>query len=200
LEGMSSERVNFAQVSGLLEDIQGDLAESILDWTIAEAAEMALEDVPDEVKNASREAFQHSGLHGFAASAMDPKEHHSTASSLHHKAAALAKKHGLVKLSHMHQKKALSHAKQARETEPEESVVGLPDSVLKEYGFLGGLGLPESGVGRKAQGQTGNKSWVQRHGHKRGASRRSYSAAEKAAETKVRQAGKKAARDVEHRY
>ncbi len=50
----------------------------------------------------------------------------------------------------------------------------------------------EAQVGRKAQGHGAEKSWVQRHGH---APKRSYNAAEKAAETKVRQAGKKAARD-----
>ena len=47
-------------------------------------------------------------------------------------------------------------------------------------------------TGTKAQGQDANgKMCVQRHGHKRGSSRRSYNAAEKALETKVRQAGKK---------
>ena len=52
-------------------------------------------------------------------------------------------------------------------------------------------------VGIKAQGQDAlAKLTVQRHGSKRGASRRSYNAAEKAAETKVRQAGKKACREV----
>jgi hypothetical protein len=188
---MSAERVNFAQVAGLLEDIQLDLAESMIDWTIVEAAGLALEDVPDEVKHASREAFKHSGMSGLAASALDPHEHHSHAAELHKKAAALAKKHGLVRLAHQHRERAASHAAQAKLIEPEESV-GLPDSVLKEYGFLGGLGLPESGAGRKAQGQKGHKSWVQCHGH---APKRSYNAAEKAAETKVRQAGKKAARE-----
>lgn len=48
-------------------------------------------------------------------------------------------------------------------------------------------------VGRKAQGGGRNrKMYIQRHGSKRGASRRSYAAAEKAIETVVRQEGKKA--------
>jgi hypothetical protein len=46
-------------------------------------------------------------------------------------------------------------------------------------------------VGYKAQGHGSKKAWVQRHGHKRGSSRRSYAAAEKAAEVKVRQAGRR---------
>ena len=51
-------------------------------------------------------------------------------------------------------------------------------------------------IGSKAQGQDVRaKSCVMRHGHKRGASRRSYAAAEKAAETRVRQAGKKACKE-----
>jgi hypothetical protein len=50
-------------------------------------------------------------------------------------------------------------------------------------------------VGRKAQGQDANaKLVVQRHGSKRGKSRRSYNAAEKAAETRVRQEGRKICR------
>jgi hypothetical protein len=52
-------------------------------------------------------------------------------------------------------------------------------------------------VGFKAQGHGAIKAWVQRHGHKRGASRRSYAAAEKAAEVKVRQAGRKACSGAE---
>ena len=52
-------------------------------------------------------------------------------------------------------------------------------------------------TGLKAQGQDAlGKVTVQRHGSKRGKSRRSYNAAEKAAETKVRQAGKKACQEV----
>ena len=51
-------------------------------------------------------------------------------------------------------------------------------------------------TGLKAQGQDALKVTVQRHGSKRGKSRRSYNAAEKAAETKVRQAGKKACQEV----
>jgi hypothetical protein len=52
-------------------------------------------------------------------------------------------------------------------------------------------------IGVKAQGQDClAKLVVQRHGSKRGQSRRSYAAAEKAAETKVRQAGRKACREV----
>jgi len=48
-------------------------------------------------------------------------------------------------------------------------------------------------VGKKAQGQDClRKLVVQRHGH---APRRSYNAAEKAAETKVRQAGRAACRE-----
>ncbi len=50
-------------------------------------------------------------------------------------------------------------------------------------------------VGYKAQGHGSCKLCVQRHGSKRGASRRSYAAAEKAAEVKVRQAGRKACRE-----
>lgn len=51
-------------------------------------------------------------------------------------------------------------------------------------------------IGSKAQGQDVRaKSCVMRHGHKRGTSRRSYAAAEKAAETRVRQAGKKACKE-----
>jgi len=50
-------------------------------------------------------------------------------------------------------------------------------------------------VGWKGQGQDGSKLCVQRHGHKRGKARRSYNAAEKAAETQVRQASKKICRD-----
>ena len=53
----------------------------------------------------------------------------------------------------------------------------------------------EAEVGRKAQGQSADrKMHVQRHGH---APKRSYNAAEKAAETRVRQAGKKAAKERE---
>lgn len=52
-------------------------------------------------------------------------------------------------------------------------------------------------VGFKAQGHGSRKEWVQRHGSKRGASRRSYNAAKKAAETRVRQAGKNACRETE---
>lgn len=48
-------------------------------------------------------------------------------------------------------------------------------------------------VGVKAQGQrAGEKGWVYRHGSKRGASRRSYAAAEKALETRVRQSARRA--------
>ncbi|RTL30566.1 MAG: hypothetical protein EKK55_01810 [Rhodocyclaceae bacterium] len=48
-------------------------------------------------------------------------------------------------------------------------------------------------TGRRAQGQeVGAKSYVQRHGHKRGGSRRSYAAAEKALETQVRQGARRA--------
>jgi hypothetical protein len=50
-------------------------------------------------------------------------------------------------------------------------------------------------IGFKAQGHETRKAWVQRHGSKRGSSRRSYAAAEKAAEVKVRQAGRKACRE-----
>lgn len=51
-------------------------------------------------------------------------------------------------------------------------------------------------VGLKGQGQDQYaKLTVQRHGHKRGQGRRSYAAAEKAAETKVRQAGRRACCD-----
>lgn len=50
-------------------------------------------------------------------------------------------------------------------------------------------------VGFKAQGHGSVKAWVQRHGGKRGSSRRTYAAAEKAAEVKVRQAGRKACRE-----
>lgn len=51
-------------------------------------------------------------------------------------------------------------------------------------------------TGQKAQGHDVNsKLVVQRHGSKRGNSRHSYRAAEKAAETRVRQAGKKICRD-----
>lgn len=39
------------------------------------------------------------------------------------------------------------------------------------------------------------KRFVQRHGHKRGASRRSYAAQEKAAETRVRRQGKRACKE-----
>lgn len=50
-------------------------------------------------------------------------------------------------------------------------------------------------VGLKAQGHGGKtKVWVTRHGH---APARSANAAEKAIETKVRQAGKKACRETE---
>lgn len=48
-------------------------------------------------------------------------------------------------------------------------------------------------TGMKAQGQdVQRKLCVQRHGH---APKRSYNAAEKAAETRVRQAGKRACKD-----
>lgn len=48
-------------------------------------------------------------------------------------------------------------------------------------------------LGMKGQGQQAlAKLCVQRHGHKRGKARRSYNAAEKAAETRVRQAGRRA--------
>ena len=50
-------------------------------------------------------------------------------------------------------------------------------------------------IGIKAQGQDAlAKLVVQRHGHKRGVGRASYHRAEKAAETRVRRAGKKACR------
>lgn len=53
-------------------------------------------------------------------------------------------------------------------------------------------------IGLKAQGQDAYaKLTVQRHGHKRGQSRRSYAAAEKAAETRVRQAGRRACREMD---
>jgi hypothetical protein len=53
-------------------------------------------------------------------------------------------------------------------------------------------------TGLKSQGQVQySKLTVQRHGHKRGASRRSYNAAEKAAETRVRQAGREACKEIE---
>ena len=56
--------------------------------------------------------------------------------------------------------------------------------------------MAQSGHGWKAQGQDwGVKLCVPRHGKCRGKSRRSYNAAEKAAETKVRQAGRKACKE-----
>ncbi len=109
------EPINFVQAADILEDVKDRLAESMVDRLIESLARADLdEDIPDEVKNASREAFSHSGFHGFATSGLDPHEHHTSAASAHHKAAAIAKKHGLVKLAHTHQKKALSHAKQAK--------------------------------------------------------------------------------------
>jgi len=51
-------------------------------------------------------------------------------------------------------------------------------------------------TGFKAQGHGGRKLFVQRHGSKRGASRHSYAAAEKALETKVRNAGRKACKET----
>lgn len=53
-------------------------------------------------------------------------------------------------------------------------------------------------VGLKAQGHKDaiGKLVVQRHGHKRGVSRASYHRAEKALETVVRRAGKKACQEV----
>lgn len=51
-------------------------------------------------------------------------------------------------------------------------------------------------VGFKAQGSKARKDVVMRHGHKRGQARRSYAAAEKAAETAVRRAGRKACWEV----
>ena len=53
------------------------------------------------------------------------------------------------------------------------------------------------GTGLKAQGHKDSigKLVVQRHGSKRGVSRASYHRAEKALETVVRRAGKKACRD-----
>ena len=54
-------------------------------------------------------------------------------------------------------------------------------------------------LGQKAQGHDVNsKLYVQRHGSKRGKSRRTYAAAEKAAETRVRQAGKKICREASY--
>jgi hypothetical protein len=51
-------------------------------------------------------------------------------------------------------------------------------------------------TGGKAQGQEQfTKILVKRHGHKRGRSRASYHRQEKAAETRVRRAGRIAARD-----
>jgi hypothetical protein len=50
-------------------------------------------------------------------------------------------------------------------------------------------------TGTKAQAAQDRKMYVQRHGHKRGASRRSYAAAEKAIETKTRRAGKAACKE-----
>lgn len=53
-------------------------------------------------------------------------------------------------------------------------------------------------VGLKGQGQDQNaKLTVMRHGHKRGQGRRSYAAAEKAAETRVRQAGRRACSEMD---
>ena len=52
-------------------------------------------------------------------------------------------------------------------------------------------------VGIKAHGHQDSieKMVVQRHGHKRGAGRASYHRVEKAIETRVRRAGKKACRE-----
>lgn len=53
-------------------------------------------------------------------------------------------------------------------------------------------------VGSKAQGQDcGVKDFVQRYGHKRGVSRRSYDRQEKAVETRVRQQGKRACKETD---
>jgi len=52
-------------------------------------------------------------------------------------------------------------------------------------------------IGIKVQGRSAIKAVVMRHGHKRGLSRRSYAAAEKAIETAVRQAGRRACQDRE---
>lgn len=52
-------------------------------------------------------------------------------------------------------------------------------------------------TGIRAQGPNGDKLYVTRHGHKRGVARRSYAAAEKALETKVRQRGKKECQETD---
>jgi len=113
--------VNFVRAIGLLEDVRDGLHEDHVrvayreaDRILEEVASELGEDLPDEVKQASRDAFAHSGLHGFAMSAMDPKEHHTTAAKKHAAAAIIAKKHGLVKLAHKHQKQFMHHSKTAK--------------------------------------------------------------------------------------
>lgn len=68
-------------------------------------------------------------------------------------------------------------------------VVGLDN--LRALAKLSGMK-----IGFKAQGHGGRKLFIQRHGSKRGSSRHSYAAAEKALETKVRNAGRKACKEI----
>lgn len=118
--------IDFVRTTALLEDVREllalEMSERVAD-RLLEAYEQELgEELPPEVKAASRDAFAHSGLHGFAAAAMDPHAHQVGAAEKHKNAAALAKKHGLTKLVHMHQQAQYGHQKKAAKMEPEESV------------------------------------------------------------------------------
>jgi hypothetical protein len=118
--------MEFAIINPVLEDIQEELerdmkayAESVAEREILALVEME-EDVPDEVKAASRHAFAQSGMGGLAAAAMDPHAHHAAAAKLHDKAAKVAAKAGLSRLAHSHQKRSIFHQKQAAALSPED--------------------------------------------------------------------------------
>jgi hypothetical protein len=145
--------VEFGQAADLLEEIRVDLNNSMADYFVQSLAEADGGTVPDEVKHASREAFRTSGMHGFAAAAMDSHEHNRMAAAAHGKAAMLAKKHGLVVLAHTHRVKEAGHHKAAKAaaSDTEESRqpvammgVGRPKKVKKESKVPG----PAMGVGR----------------------------------------------------
>jgi hypothetical protein len=116
--------MEFAILNPVLEDIQEELERDLKEQAdiFAEREILALVEVevPDDVKDSSRQAFSHSGLGGLAAAAMDPHAHHTTAAQLHTKAAKVAAKAGLSRLAHAHQKRALFHQKRAATLTPED--------------------------------------------------------------------------------
>jgi hypothetical protein len=120
--------VNFVRTTALLEEVREQLAYEAADRLLEEYERELGEEIPPEVKAASREAFAHSGLHGLAASDMDPHAHQVGAAKKHQDAAAMARKHGLTKLVHQHQKMQLGHEKKAAKLEPEESASNIKSS------------------------------------------------------------------------